>query len=335
MQWFKKKIFVLGLLFLVYATYFFTHLPSQTTPSHVLSATSNVSLFTQPETGKHPILDAISQAHQEILVEMYLLSDKDIISSLEQAKTRGVLVEVMLEQHPFGGGNLNTKTQKELTGNGISFEWTNPRFALTHEKSIIIDGQEAFILGQNLTTSAFTKNREYDVIDTTPQDVLEIRNIFLADWERKSITLPQSHLVISPDTSRAALTALIQNATESISIEIEDINDSQIVSILSEKAKTIPVQMIVPTLTQISSNKDTLLQLQSAGVQIKTLSSPYVHAKLILVDNKKAYVGSVNLSTQSMDENRELGIIISENDTLQTLSTTFTNDWDKGILLGQ
>lgn len=329
---FKKNLLLLILILLVYSWFFVTHLikPSQTS-LQVLGANTNISLFEQPGTGREPIINAINGAQKEILVEVYLLSDKQIIKALEDARSRGVIVDVMLEQHPFGGGNLNSKSKPELESKGVSVKWTNSAYTLTHEKSIVIDGAEAFILNQNLTASAFSKNREYDVIDTNPEDVVEVRNIFINDWQRKSFTPPtNTHLIVSPNNSRAALTALITSATKTVDAEVEIIEDPQIESLLSEKAKNTIVRVIIPTLSQIPSNGDDAKKLKSAGVLIKTLSSPYVHAKLILIDDTNAYVGSVNLSTQSMDENRELGIILSQNESVQTLNSTFESDWNKG-----
>jgi cardiolipin synthase len=44
-------------------------------------------------------------------------------------------------------------------------------------------------------------------------------------------------------------------------------------------------------------------------------------------DGKKAFVGSENISTQALDANRELGIIVSDQDVLNTLQQTFQHDW--------
>jgi phosphatidylserine/phosphatidylglycerophosphate/cardiolipin synthase-like enzyme len=208
-------------------------------------------------------------------------------------------------------------------------QWTNSAFALTHEKTIVIDGQEVFILNQNLTTTSFSKNREYDIEDTNPADVTQVRNIFIADWERNSPTITDDNLVVSPVSSRERITSLIQSATKEIDVEIEDINDSRITDLLSEKAKTMQVEIIAPTVAQIASNKKSLSALQASGAKVKMISSPYIHAKLIIIDDAKAYIGSVNLSSQSMDENRELGILLSQSDILQELTNYFDNDWEK------
>ena len=330
----KKYLPTLLLMIAVYAWYFFFYQPVHPKKLNVLGAQSNVALYVQPDSGHTPIIDALQSAKKEILVEVYLLSDKQIISALEDAKARGVDVKVMMEEHPFGGGNLNQKTETTLNANNIQTEWSDPAFTLTHEKAIVIDNNEALILSQNLTGSSFTKNREYDVFDTNPSDVQEVRTIFIDDWERKSFSpTPDDNIIESPNDSRAGITTLLTNAQKSIDLETEDINDSAVINLLSEKAKTMPVRLLVPTLKQLSSNQKALQELSTAGVQVKTISSPYMHAKMIVTDDAKAYVGSINFSTQSMDENRELGIILTQQDSIQKLETTFAGDWDKANTL--
>lgn len=330
MAYLKKILPVLFLLFCVYIWYFSAHIVQTIQPTKVLEANTNISLYVEPRDGEDPIIQEINGARSEVLVEVYLLSAKDVITALGDAKSRGVDVRVMMEEHPFGGGNLNPKTRTELEGKGVSVSWTNPAFALTHEKTITIDDREVFILSQNLTASAFSKNREYDVLDLSPPDVSEVRTIFMDDWDRKSFSPPESSsLLISPINSRKIISALISASQASLDLETEDINDRDVINLLSEKAKTQRVRLITPTIKQLASNSKALNQLEASGVEVRTLSSPYIHAKLILSDQKTAYVGSVNLSTQSLDENREVGIILGQNADLQTLSSTFDADWNK------
>jgi cardiolipin synthase len=46
------------------------------------------------------------------------------------------------------------------------------------------------------------------------------------------------------------------------------------------------------------------------------MSSPYIHAKMFLVDGQRAFVGSVNVSDNSLNNNRELGIIFDQADAV-------------------
>lgn len=297
------------------------------TPGEVAGAKTNLSIFVEPEAGETPIVEAINEAQKEILVVVYLLSDDEVLTALEVADARGVGVKVMIEENPFGGGNINETTAARLQGSGIEFKFTNPTFALTHQKTIIIDRQMVFILNQNITESAFDRNREFNIIDYNPAHVLEAVAMFEADWERKGYTAKENDLVVSPDNSRDKLTSLLKSAKYSIDSEAEVIEDDEIAEILSAKAKTIPVRIIIPDLSRIPSNKIDAEKLISAGVQVKTLSSPYMHAKLILVDGVRGYSGSINFTGHSMDLNRELGILFSQGDIIARAQGTFEEDW--------
>lgn len=325
----KKNSITIILFCLVYSWFFISSTFNKPSNIPILGTSGNILLFREPDAGKAPLLNEIKNAKEEILVEVYLLSDKDIIQALIDSKKRGVDVSLILEEHPFGGGSLNNKSKKTLEDNNIDVKWSSSKFALTHEKAIIIDKKEVFILNQNLTASSFVKNREYDVLDTNPNDVLQARNVFVADWEEKSISSNTDYLVLSPINSRIKISSLLNSGTKSIEIEDEIIEDKQIINLLKEKAKNVNIKIIIPTFSQVESNKIAVSELIKSGILVKVISSPYIHAKLILIDDKTAYVGSINLSSQSMDENRELGIILSEAKSINLLNQTFDLDWSK------
>ena len=56
---------------------------------------------------------------------------------------------------------------------------------------------------------------------------------------------------------------------------------------------------------------------------------PYVHAKMILVDETYLIVSSINLSANSMDENREIGIILIDAALIRKFHDWFERDWQK------
>jgi phosphatidylserine/phosphatidylglycerophosphate/cardiolipin synthase-like enzyme len=325
----RKNFIFLFLIIAVYIWYFATHTIHDIAPTKVLTANSQVSLYVEPENGKTFLTSEIKKAKKEIFVEVYLLSDKDVISALEEARTRGVNVEVMMEEHPFGGGGINPKTKSELSKHRVNVAWTNPNYSLTHEKSIVIDGKEAFIMNQNLTTSSFSKNREYDILDRNSNDVAQIRNIFISDWKKQGYSPPnESSLVISPVNSRKILTSLIRKPAKTLDLEFEEIQDPVVITQIADLAKTERVRVIIPPLPKLDVNSKAAQQIKSSGGSVRFLSTLYPHAKLIISGGNTAYVGSINLSTQSMDENRELGIILSNTKILNTLSQTFETDWN-------
>ncbi|HKV85311.1 MAG TPA: phospholipase D-like domain-containing protein, partial [Ktedonobacterales bacterium] len=151
-------------------------------------AATNVQVFVEPDAGEAPILRAIRSARQSVWVEVYILSDNNVLRALEAAATRGVDVRALLEPHPFGGGDVTAqKDIEELNAAGAQARPSDPAYYYTHEKALLIDGATAYILTANLSKtglggSSGGANREYGVIDTDPGDVAQIRAIFEADW---------------------------------------------------------------------------------------------------------------------------------------------------------
>jgi cardiolipin synthase len=83
------------------------------------------------------------------------------------------------------------------------------------------------------------------------------------------------------------------------------------------------------------TGSDPSLDLSRIGraVQVKEDPGLYMHAKMMLVDGQRAFVGSENISTASLERNRELGILVSDQKVLSTLQQTFQLDWSDSHLV--
>jgi cardiolipin synthase len=295
-----------------------------------------LQIYVEPDAGDGFLIDAIRQAQKSILLEMYLLTNRKIITALEDAAHRGIDVRVMLEMHPYGGGGISpSNTLDRLAATGVKTKGSNPAFALTHEKGMVIDNQAAYIMTSNFSLAAFggnksTKNREYIIVDNNLQDVQAIVDIFNADWNCNHAQYNAPNLIVSPDNSRHAFTTLINNAQKTLLIEAEEMQDPQIEQALINAAKRgVQVQVILPTPKDTSNdyNSQGITTIKQGGVQVKHDSHLYMHAKIIVVDGQKAFVGSENISTASLDRNRELGILIADSKVIATLQQTFQQDW--------
>lgn len=322
---FSLKVYLIIFLSLTIFAIVFRPVPKNDfKPSEVLGANSQLVAFVEPDDGRGPLLTLFSTSQTENLVTVYLLSDEKIIQSLVANQNRGLSTAVLLEQNPFGGNGLNQKTKPILETGGVRVGWANSFFPLTHQKTIIFDQKLVCILNMNLSKAAFESNREYNVCSQNPDDVAEAREIFLADQKRSGYTAKAPNLVVSPDNARGKIMALISSAIRSLDIEMEVITDQKIIQLLTEKSQTLLIRIIVPDFKKVEANKNLPLPL-------RTLSKPYVHAKLILVDQQRAYVGSVNLTTQSLDQNREMGILVSQPDIISRFVKTFETDWTKAV----
>jgi cardiolipin synthase A/B len=113
-------------------------------------------------------------------------------------------------------------------------------------------------------------------------------------------------------------------------IEAEEMNDTNIEQALENAAQHgVHVQVILPAPGASSgdSNSQGIQTIRQGNVQVREDTHLYMHAKVIVVDGQRAFVGSENISAASLDQNRELGIIISDPNVLSTLQQTFQGDW--------
>ncbi len=289
-----------------------------------------LKLFVEPDAGESIFLDSINTAHRSIWLETYLLTDTSILQALENAAHRKLDVRVMLEPTPYGGGT-SQDVLDELKLAGILVKDTSPDFTLTHEKGMVVDGNTAFIMSCNFTYSALNgTNREYGVIDTLAQDVQGVTDIFNADWNRTLAHITNSSLVISPTNSRSDLTALINGAKKTLILEEEEMLDENIENALvAASHRGVKVQVILPTPypNESDDNAQGITKLKAGGVQVREDPELYIHAKMIVADSTQGFVGSENISAPSLDGNRELGILLTNDSMLTTLQKTFEQDW--------
>lgn len=104
-------------------------------------------VFIEPRDREKPIVQAIAGAKHSVWVEVYLLTDYAVIHALEDAANRHVDVRVLLEVHPFGGGNVSAqKTIDSLNLTGVKAKPADPAFAYTHAKTILVDGSTLLVM---------------------------------------------------------------------------------------------------------------------------------------------------------------------------------------------
>ncbi|GCE25352.1 hypothetical protein KDA_08360 [Dictyobacter alpinus] len=308
---------------------------NDTTLAQASTGIQGAKMFVEPDAGEQVITSAINNAKKSVWVEMYLLTNKKVITVLEDAAHRHIDVRVILEDHPYGGGSVSPQqTLDRLRAAGIQTRTSNPQFALTHEKGMLIDGQTAYIMTCNFTASAlgnskYTLNREYGIIDTNAQDVKAVQDIFTADWQRVQVKVESPRLVVSPLNSHSTFLSLIHSAKTSLYVEAEEMQDDQVQQALSDaSAKGVQVRVVLPTsMGGQDYNLPGITAIKKHGVQVREDKKLYMHAKIIVVDQQKAFVGSENISTASLDKNRELGILVADTSILTTLTKTFQQDW--------
>jgi len=283
-------------------------------------------LIIEPDNGREPILAAISNAESSVNLVIYGLTDLSFAQALAISKNNGKTIHVLLEPHPYKIPEENTESIRFLQHAHIPLHWPSTQFRFLHQKTFVFDNRIALVMTFNLTNSSFKNERNFALLITNPSMVQEIQRVFDADWQHQSITVSHPNLVWSPDNSRKKILALLQQAQSEIKIYTENITDYQIIGALAKAARShINVQILLSS----KPNKKSLNYLTHAGVVIYQSHHYLIHAKAIMIDRKRALIGSINLTQPSLDSNRELSVITENNSIIQTLITTFNHDTEE------
>jgi len=299
--------------------------PASTTPLAV--APSGLSLMVEPQAGFTPLYDFMSAARQSLDMTMYELSDPTVEQILISDHRRGVRVRVLLDRDD-SGGSVNQAASATLSAGGVAVSWANDS-EIFHQKTITVDGTTSAVMTGNLTPQYYATTRDFVVIDSQAADVAAIESVFATDWSgaAPSPGAPGADLVWSPG-SEPELAALVGSAARSVVVENEEMDSASIEQVLESDARRgVDVTVVM---TADSEWNGAFAQLESAGVHVvlypATTSSLYIHAKVIDVDSAKAFIGSENFSTASLDDNRELGLITSSAAVLGPLNSTLSSD---------
>lgn len=289
-----------------------------------------LEVLAMPDAGRAPLLQAIDGARTSIRLKIYLITDDAIVEALQGAAQRGVDVRVLIEEQPFGGGETNALAARELAAGGVQVQPRPGAFVYSHEKSLVVDERRAYIMTHNLTNSSFNRNREYLAIVEDPALVAEVVQVFDADWQRVEPDLSQARLVWSPVNSRPRLEALVQSAQVSLDVQHTSLVDERLMELLAAAARRgVRVRVTTPAILDPSEMEyEPIKKLAAAGVALRFLDSPYVHAKAMIVDGQTAMIGSQNLTANSLENNRELGIIFDDPAAVNRLARVFLQDWN-------
>lgn len=301
-------------------------------PDVPATTTSAVQIIVEPSDNAQALLGSIQNATTSIHMTMYLLTSSTFVNTLIAKKKAGVDVKVVLNKNFPTTGIDNTTVFNQLQSAGVQVVWATAAYTYTHEKAVIVDGTSVWIMTMNVTYSSPTSNREYLALDTDPDDVAEAEQIFQADFTSSGVS-PTGKLLVAPINARAGLLALIQSATTMLDLEGEELSDSDIVpALVAAHDRGVAVRVVLSDDTPTNAMANAVNALKADGIPVKKISTPYVHAKAIVVDNAVAYVGSANFTQNSLDSNRELGVLVSAGSEVAKVETTIDGDFTAGVV---
>lgn len=288
-------------------------------------------LIIEPDAGRAPLLSAIANAKSSIDLAMYGFTDNVFANALIQEKNTGKNIRILLEPQPYKADDENVNIIKQLQKANVNLNWPDAQFKLIHQKTFILDKHKAIAMTFNLTHSTFTRERNFALVITDPAMVKEIEEVFSADYAHKKINVKNPNLIWSPDNSREKIDALIKQAKSSIEIYAQDLADYQTIGELAKAARRgVNVKILLSVYPEKMHSKK-FKYLKKAGVKIENSDRFIIHAKVIVIDDERAALGSVNLTKESMDDNRELSVITEDKKAIKQLIDTFNRDWNSQL----
>ena len=228
-----------------------------------------------------------------------------------------------------------------------------------HGKVVVVDGVQVMISTGNFDASNLCDaaekpsrcNRDYSVVSDDKDVIAAITQIVERDLQGLAYSVEAlltgqvaEKLTVSP-FSQAPIVSFIQSARTSLQVQNQYLKAPEMNKAIEEAGRRgVSTQVVVasfcsfgkPSASEMAAVKRTYGAFDAAGIKSKAFNknvqinghAGYMHAKAILVDGNRAWVGSVNGSDTSLNHNREFGIFLTDAASIAKLRQQMTADFD-------
>ena len=293
------------------------------------------------------VFAAMRAAREEILVETFIVDDdpigRELQRTLVDAAARGVRATLTMDG--YGSGPLPPEFIKVMVDAGVRvhlfdprptfFGWRTNIFRRLHRKLVVVDSAVAFVGGINFTATQLCKSQ-----DEGRQDyAVEVSGPLVRDVQavaRRAVgdPPPQGRPPAVAGTTRA-LFVTRDNERHQNDIEmhyrlaIRAARDSIIIAnayffpgyrllreLYGAAARGVDVHLVMqgnPDMPIVRWATTTLYDdLRRAGIQIHEYRQYPLHAKVAVIDDEWATVGSSNLDPLSLFLNLEANVVVRD-----------------------
>jgi cardiolipin synthase A/B len=274
-----------------------------------------LNLIIQPEAGLAPVVKTIKRARRTVDLAIFRIDREEIEKALGAAVQRGVRVRVLVAHTNRGGEGRLRKFEQRMLEAGVTVARTGDEFVRYHGKYMIVD-DTLHLFAFNLTTADTTRSRSFGVSTRDTSAVREALTLFEADCSRQPFGPKRSPLVVSPETARETLSSFVKGAKRQLLIYDVNIQDPAFVKLLKAQAAAgVDVRVIG--------------KFKNAGdaIGVRPLKSLRLHARGIIRDGTRAFVGSQSLRRPELNQRREVGVVITNGAVARKLRDVFEADW--------
>lgn len=274
-----------------------------------------MKLIIQPDDGLAPLVKAVRNARTKIDIVVFRFDRAELEKALKAAVARGVTVRALIAHTNRGGEKILRKLELRLLEAGVTVARTADDFARYHGKMMVTDGR-LHVYGFNYTKLDIEKSRSFGVTTKDKRLVKEASALFEADSTRQTYVPGHDRLVVSPESSRALLTAFIKKAKKQLLIYDAKVTDRLMLRLLAERAKAgVEIRMFGK------------LGKSASGIEARKLPGLRLHARAIIRDGQAAFLGSQSLRKLELEGRREVGVIITDSGIAKRMQAVFDADW--------
>ncbi len=328
-----------------------------------------IELLHNGEQAYPAMIEAIRSAERYVYLSTYIFgargAARDVIEALKAAQRRGVTVCVLVD----GMGQWYTlpRARPLLKAAGVRVaEFLPLRLwplslhvnLRNHRKVLVVDGEIAFTGGMNIADYHCVdhggRRRVIDLhLRLRGPVVSQMEAVFAEDWNFAiGQALPEPTLraadtgsapcrVITDgpneDLDRLALVLLaaVSAAQRRVAIMTPYFLPSrELLGALQAAAlRGVQVTVLLPGKNNLPfvhwATRNMLWELLQHGVTVRYQPAPFVHSKLLLVDDDYTQVGSANLDPRSLRLNFELNVEIFDTALNADLAEHFTAAWER------
>ncbi|MDD5055203.1 MAG: phosphatidylserine/phosphatidylglycerophosphate/cardiolipin synthase family protein [Candidatus Peribacteraceae bacterium] len=267
----------------------------------------------------------IRKSQRSIVIQMFIWRDdrlgRELAAALVEAADRGVQVDItkdaMGDGFEFASDFVGTRRSASAPWDRF---WRHPAIAVRHfsggehAKIFVVDGKVLLLGGMNVGTE-YLEWHDYFV---------ELRGrywveAFLQGRSILSVNGTVELILNAPGgrmNVRPKLRQLLLDARSSILLEHSYFSDPETIEVLARRShEGVRVTLILPEAPDVHghANLQAVDRLMSQGEprNIRIFTFPRnLHAKLLLVDRRKLFIGSANLIASSLDTLGEANVLI-------------------------
>jgi cardiolipin synthase len=258
-----------------------------------------------PAERRTAMLKVIGAAKRRLVLSLFRCDDFEVLDALASALERGVAVHALLTKRAKGGKKGLKKLWEALEEMGAVVNWFADPVVKYHAKYLVADEGPAMIATLNPTRKCFSRTWDTVLITHDEAVVRSLLHLFDADADGQPVSLGKRfsrRLIVGPERARADVRELIGSARRSIRILDHKLSDPEIVNQLRE--------------------------CRARGIVVSLLGHPLpgpltAHGKLMIIDEARAVIGSMALSTLSLDFRREVAVVIDDVSAVRQLNLAY------------